>query len=205
MKRTSSWTRWRTVIAVATTLGIPVAQANAQTQSPVGFGVLAGATIPVGDLSNGSSTGWHAGGLIEWTSPLLPVGFRADVVYHRLGAKDLNNGFTSQPKLTAGTANLVWTVPMDVASVIRPYVIGGIGVYHVTFDGTCTGACPGFNPTADSETKVGFNAGAGATFDLSGFSTFVEARYHTIRTSCATGTGTCSSNMVPVSVGIILR
>jgi len=209
MKRMSSWTRWSTVIAAAAALGIPAAVSNAQTPNPVGFGVLVGATIPVGSFSDGSSTGWHAGGLLEWNSPALPVGFRGDVVYHQLGGKDFTSGnttVTSKAKMIAGTANVVWMFPMDNgASMVRPYLIGGVGIYHVTFEGTCTGTCISINTSSDSETKFGLNGGAGAQFDLSGFSTFVEARYHTIRTSCETGGGTCSSNMVPISVGIIFR
>ena len=179
-------------MAVATALGIPAAHASAQTQSPVGFGVFAGASLPVGDFGNVGGTGWHAGGLIDWRSPLFPVGIRGDLAYHQFGSK---NNFT--PKFVAGTLNLVWSFPASAESALSPYVIGGGGFYNRR--GSCTNCG---NVVIVSDTKFGVNGGAGVLVPLSGFGSLIEARYHLIFTSDAT---TSNSSFITLSAGIIFR
>jgi len=192
MKRTSSWTRWTTVIAVATTVGIPMAKASAQTQSPIGFGVFAGASVPVGDFGNVGGTGWHAGALVDWRSPLFPVGIRGDLAYDQFGSK---NNFT--PKLVVGTLNLVWSFPVSAESAVSPYVIGGGGFYNER--GSCTNCN---NQQIISETHFGLNGGAGVMVPLSGFGSLIEARYHLIFDSDPT---TSNSAYFTLSAGIIFR
>ena len=80
----------------------------------------------------------------------------------------------------------------DPASTARPYAIGGLGVYRVAFSGDVEGS----NVDLDvSETKFGLNVGGGFTFNLSGFETFVEARFHSIFTE------TSNTNFIPLSFG----
>lgn len=192
MKCTGSWTRWSTVIVVATALGIPAARVNGQTQSPVGFGVFAGASIPLGHFGDVGGTGFHAGGLIDWRSPLLPVGIRGDLAYHQFGSK---NDFT--PKLVVGTVNLVWSFPVSAESAVSPYIIGGGGFYNER--GSCTNCG---NTAIVSSTKFGLNGGAGVMVPLSGFGSLIEARYHLIFDSDAT---TSNSSFITLSAGIIFR
>ena len=201
MKGTNSWTLWSTVIVVATTLGIPAAHANAQTQSPVGFGVFAGGSLPVGDFGDVGGTGWHAGALIDWRSPLFPVGIRGDLAYHQFGSKDTGfiagGGVTFTPKLVVGTLNLVWSFPVSAESAVSPYIIGGGGFYNER--GSCTNCN---NAPIVSETKFGLNGGAGVMVSLSGFGSLIEARYHLIFDSDAT---TSNSSFITLSAGIIFR
>ena len=192
MKRTNSWTRWSTAIVVGIAFGIPAAFAGAQTQNAVGFGVFAGASIPVGDFSNVGGTGFHVGGLVDWRSPLFPLGIRGDLAYHQFGSKD---NFT--PKLIAGTANLVWNIPANAESALSPYILAGGGFYNER--GSCT-SCG--NTAIASETKFGLNGGAGVIVPLSGFASLIEARYHLIFDSQPT---TSNSAFITVSAGIIFR
>jgi hypothetical protein len=199
MKRTSNWARWSMVIFLATALGIPAAYANAQTQSAVGFGVFAGASIPVGDFGAIGGTGWHAGGLIDWKSPLVPVGIRGDLAYHRFGSKD---NFT--PKLVVGSVNIVWNAPVGAESALSPYVIGGGGFYNRR--GSCT-SCG--NAVIVSDTKFGLNGGAGVLVPLSGFGSLIEARYHLIFNGQTATSNSSSievnSSFITLSAGIIFR
>ena len=192
MKGTNSWTLWSTVIVVATTLGIPAAHANAQTQSPVGFGVFAGGSLPVGDFGDVGGTGWHAGALVDWKSPLFPVGIRGDLAYHQFGSK---NNFT--PKFVVGTVNLVWSFPASAESALSPFVIGGGGFYNRR--GSCTNCG---NAAIASETKFGLNGGAGVMVPLSGFVSLIEARYHLIFDS---QTNISNSSFITLSAGIVFR
>jgi Outer membrane protein beta-barrel domain len=192
MKRGSRRTRWSTAMVVAGALGIPAALANAQTQNALGVGVFAGASLPVGDFGNVGGTGWHAGGLIDWRSPLLPVGIRGDLAYHQFGSKE---HFT--PKFVVGTVNLVWNLPVNAESSLSPYVIGGGGFYNKHRSCTNCG-----NAVIASATKFGLNGGAGVLVPLSGFGSLIEARYHLIFDS---QDGVSNSSVITLSAGIIFR
>jgi len=191
MKHTSSWIQLSMAVMVAIALQTP-AVANAQGANPVGFGLFAGGSIPIGDFGNIGGTGWHAGGLVDWKSPLFPVGIRGDLAYHKFGSK---NNFT--PELINGTLNIVWSFPTASESVFTPYLIGGGGFYNKR--GSCTNCG---NTVIVSETKGGINGGAGLSVPLSGFGSLIEARYHLIFDSQA---ATSKSSFIAISAGIIFR
>ena len=48
---------------------------------------------------------------------------------------------------------------------------------------------------SDTQTKFGINVGGGFTFNLSGFETFVEARFHSVFTEES------NTNFIPLSFG----
>ena len=181
------------LFAVAASLAASVALAGgAEAQAnPISFGITAGATKAIGDFSDGVNLGYHAGALVQYNGPDLPVGIRADVVYHRFSVKDVN----ANTSITAGTVNLVYSFPMDAGAQITPYLIGGVGYYHASF--SCS-SC-GTGETSSSDNKFGVNGGAGVTIPLSGFSTFIEARFHNVFTDSS------STRFIPVSVGIMFR
>ena len=174
--------------AAALTLALAATTRPATAQSmdaarTIHFGIAGGATVPLGDLGDGYDTGYHLMGTLGLQPQALPVGVRFDIAYNNLGGA--SNSFVGNPdlKILSGTANLVLTT--SNMSGIRPYVIGGLGVYNVDFG------------AADRENKFGLNGGAGLQFALSGFNTFVEARYHSIFTDNQ------NANMIPISFGIM--
>jgi opacity protein-like surface antigen len=161
---------------------------TAQAQAnPISFGVTGGATKALGDFGDNVDLGYHVGALVQWNGPSLPVGIRGDVVFHRFSVKDDNDNFD----ILAGTVNAVWMFPTQSGAPVSPYLIGGVGYYHMTE--SCTD-CP-----SSSDNKFGLNGGGGISFPLSGFSAFVEARYHHIFTDGG------SSSMIPISVGIVFH
>jgi hypothetical protein len=185
MKRNNHWTRWSLVAVAASTVTLSSAALAQELGSPVSFGIAGGASIPLGDFSNFAATGWHAGGLLEWNTPASPIGVRVEGVYHRFGEKAGN-----YPSIIAGLLNVFWNFPMTQPYTVRPYLIGGAGIYNERCDG------------CQSQTKAGLNGGGGITIPLSGFSTFVEARFHIVFDSNA---GASNSTFVPISVGIRFR
>jgi hypothetical protein len=106
--------------------------AQAIVSSPVRFGIMGGATIPLSDLSDEAKTGWNAGALVTFGVPLVPVSFRIDGQWHQMNGKDVNTlGGSSQfPdfRIIDGTANVVYT--FGAAMPTKFYVIGGIGAYN---------------------------------------------------------------------------
>jgi opacity protein-like surface antigen len=170
--------------------------AQAIVSSPVRFGIMGGATVPLSDLKDFNKTGWNAGALVTIGVPLVPVSFRIDGQWHQLQHKS-GVAFPADLRIIDGTANVVYT--FGSALPTKFYVIGGVGAYNERFK----------DPNSDvhaSGTKFGLNAGVGFKFQLTGFSTFIEARYHNVLHGSEVGTGTSSNvkslQFLPISVGI---
>jgi hypothetical protein len=187
MKRKTRWTRLSLIAGATSVFALSSTAATQELGSPISFGVVAGASFPLGDFSDFAGTGWHAGGLLQWDTPTFPIGIRAEGVYHKFGDKDESDIY---PSMIVGTLNAVWMFPMTQPFTVRPYLIGGGGIYNERCDG------------CESQTKFGLNGGAGITVPLSGFSTLIEARFHIVFDS---ETGSSNSTFVPISVGLLFR
>ena len=162
----------RTVLGVvAAVVALSASASVVQAQNPMNFGIAAGATFPTGDLGDaGAKTGFHGMVTLGAMPALVPFGVRIDGMYHSLGADDnvLTTGNSLQ--ILGVTANGVFSMPgMIVAS---PYLIGGVGYYNAKFKSD--------QGDSDGESDFGLNIGIGAKFNLSGFGTFAEVRYHNI-------------------------
>ena len=175
--------------------------AQAVVSSPVRFGIMGGATVPLSDFSDAAKTGWNAGILMNIGVPLVPVSFRIDGQWQQLKGKnfDAGKGLITHDdfRIIDGTANVVYT--FGAALPTKFYLIGGAGVYNVRVKNVDLDA------TASS-TKFGLNGGVGFKFQLTGFSTFIEARYHNVIHGTDIGSSNSSNakslQFVPISVGI---
>lgn len=137
----------------------------AYAQGNAALGVTFGATAPVSDYGNGKDLGYHLGLALDVRAPLTPIGFRADGMYHEL--KYSNSNATTS--IWAATADL--TINGHGAPGLTPYLLGGAGIYNVRRPA----------PLGESSlTNAGVNIGGGLRFGLTGFSAFVEARYHKV-------------------------
>ena len=155
---------------------------SAQSAKPISFGISAGASIPVSDFGDVYQTGYNGTVSLGFNSPGSPLGLRVDGMYNKF--TDRNDLLVSRPDyaIMGANANLVYALP---GVGIRPYLIGGAGIY-------------GQKPDVDgakNTTDWGLNGGIGASFPLSGFTTFIEARYHRIMSDNPT-------SFIPVTFGI---
>ena len=162
MKRTMRLTLL-TLLAAALQAGAVEAQSITR---PFSFGAAGGVTVPTRDGRIGMETGYHVEGMIGLKPPMLPIGLRADVVYHRLGFE----GSDGSRNMFGGIINATYDVVPT--PLIRPYLIAGVGMYNFEPD-----AAPEQGPV----TQVGFNGGAGVRLCLAGMSSFVETRYYFLR------------------------
>ena len=153
---------------------------------PLRLGGMLGATLPLGDFGDVADAGFHIGALGEFAQATWPFALRGEVTYHRHGVKDLDGNAS----ILSFLPNIVFPFG-DPASTARPYVIGGLGIHRVSVDIEV----PGVGDAEDSETKFGFNVGGGFNFNLAGFDTFIEARFHSVTTSGS------STNFIPLSFG----
>jgi hypothetical protein len=169
------------MVAALAAIALPVATARAQ----MGFGAAAGLSAPMGSFKDAVDAGYHVTGIVNFAAPLAPIGFRGEVSFNQFNFKSSPLGpSNAKENIVSGTANVVVSPPG-----MGLYGIGGLGIYHSS--ASCSGC------SSNSLNKVGFNAGAGFKFGLTGFSAFVEARYH--HTTTAGGT----TAFVPISFGLI--
>ena len=132
-RRTSAATLGVALVALA------AASPLAAQKAGVGFGGSIGANVPNGDFSDGAKTGLVANGFVGIGTGR--VGLRGELFWSR---SDLDNAVirkvgnavlpsegignvSGNVNLVGAAANLV--LPLG-QSMVRPYVIGGVGVYR---------------------------------------------------------------------------
>ncbi|MEO7522358.1 MAG: outer membrane beta-barrel protein [Gemmatimonas sp.] len=189
----------------------------------IGFGLLGGATFPVGDYNKAAATGFNIGGFVDFGRRLGPLGLRADVLYHGFGDKNVIStagpgtsiDFSNKYSMVTGTLNGVFGIPL-VDSPVRPYLTGGVGAYYIKNSPKCTTgsttcALTGLSSN-QSTTKFGLNGGAGIEFGLGGAAAFIESRFHQVfqgapEVDCI-GTAKCNRaalQIVPVNLGVKIQ
>ena len=172
-------------------LALALSAQVAQAQGGLSFGLGAGVVVPSGSMADLNSTGYTGQASLRMLPAASPLGFQVDGFYTRLG---LQNDIDGHSQMIGGTANAVYA--FSGASVARPYLIGGVGVYNAktTIDGLGSG----------SDTKFGANAGAGFDFKLGAASLYAEGRFHTIFKAAvdAETLEETTAYMIPITVGL---
>ena len=181
------------------------AASPAAAQKPgIGFGGSIGANVPNGEFADGAKTGLVVNGFVGLATGRF--GLRGELLWSR---SDLDNPFirrvgnqvlpsdgigevTGNVNMVAGSANLI--LPLT-QSMVRPYVIGGVGVYRRRVSQDIGGTIDEFQSLKETQTDVGFNGGVGLSIGGIGPSFFIEARYHSV------GTTPERTKFVPVVVG----
>jgi hypothetical protein len=199
----------RTHIAAATIGAAVIALATAATplaaqKTGIGFGASIGANVPNGEFADGAKTGLVANGFVGIGTGRF--GLRGELFWSR---SDLENAFirrvgnqvlpsdgigevTGDVNLVGASANLV--LPLT-QSMVRPYLIGGVGVYQRRVSQNVGGTIDEFQSLEDKQTDVGYNGGIGLSVGGVGPSFFIEARYHSVATTPS------RTKFVPVVVG----
>ena len=178
-------------LALAALVALLPAAAQAQSfEKNTRLGVFAGATVPTGDLGDFYNTGFNIGGMLEMKPALSPVGIRFDAAYNRMAFDEQATGFAGNASLWSISANAVLS-PM--ASPV--YLIGGLGLYSLSDNYS--------DPLERDQTisnKLGFNVGAGFRIPLTGFDTFIEARYHSM--DLGDQAASSRATFIPISFGV---
>jgi len=194
----------------AATLGVAVAALAAGTsplaaqKAGLGFGGSIGANVPNGEFGNGAKTGLVANGFVGVGTGRF--GLRGELFWSR---SDLDNAFirkvgnavlpsdgvgtvTGNVNLVGAAANVV--LPLT-QSMVKPYVIGGVGVYRRRVAQDIGGTLDEFKSLRDTQTNIGYNGGVGISIGGLGPSLFIEARYVSVATTPD------RTKFVPVVVG----
>jgi hypothetical protein len=186
--------RYLLAVAALAAVALSATTSSAQSNKAISLGISGGAAIPVGDFGQDYTTGYNGTVSLMFKSIGSPIGLRVDGMYNRMSVKNDRTigipgfGTVDAAVISSANANLVYSLP---GTGITPYLIGGAGVYNLKLD--LDGA-----DSPDSENKFGVNGGIGASFPLSGFNTFVEARFHHIFSEGK------ATQFIPVTFGISL-
>lgn len=179
-------------LAIAAAVLFSASTSSAQSNKSLSLGVSGGAAIPVGDFGEDYTTGYNGTVSLMFRSFGSPIGLRIDGMYNHMKVKDDRTigvpgfGVVNAAVISSANANLVYNLQ---GTGITPYLIGGAGIYNLKLD-----IDEGDDP--DSDNKFGVNGGIGAAFPLSGFNTFIEARYHHVFSEGS------STGFIPVTFGI---
>lgn len=191
----------RSLVVAAIGAALLFTATHAVAQSPVSFGLGGGITLPTGDTKKAfDESGYHVQGMLGFGLPMLPVGLRMDLGYHAFNGQVREGAFTTKvdQRLFIGNLNGIVKVPGMV--VAAPYLIGGIGLYN---NGGDISAGELGREKIKAETDFGLNIGGGIKFNLAGFSTFLEARYHYIMDKDKNDPDSFNSTYIPITFGIM--
>jgi hypothetical protein len=169
-------------IALFAAAAVLTTEAGAQVRGVAGVGL----SVPVGDFADENGIGAQSGGAtglvgVEWLPQGRNYGLRVDGAYNRFctaacdeAGGELDIRFRFLNANLSGIAEL----PLAATPDLRPYVLGGVGVYNYKLEGDDV-------PTGldGSETDFGLNGGLGLTYVLGRVGLFAEGRFHHVFTS----------------------
>jgi hypothetical protein len=211
------------IAALSFILSVPAAAQLSTGHASGGIGAaVGGASTGVGDFSNTAGTGWHAGITFALDVGPGPAHVRLEGLYHTFGSHayakprlfaltDPNTpiptgtSFHGDDKAIALLANIVWEFAAESSVPLRPYVLGGGGVYRVYTAEHCTGVCGNFYEGSVKFNKPGFNVGAGVNFDVGATGMYLEARLHVVPGASRLQGEAISARFVPISLGILFN
>ena len=175
-----------TLLAFLCAARVASAQGVVPSLKPFQIGIGGGVSAPVGKAKDVYDKGWHATGVLRLHIPMLPFGLNGSVAYHHFpltAAAGSGSG-----RILSGVANAMFSSP--IPGPLKPYLLAGVGTYNLKFNPDTPGA------PSTSRTKIGIDAGLGATISLPGFHGFIEAKLENILTDPQT-------RIVPVTIGLL--
>lgn len=187
--------RWTPVRALALAIAVcasPQRRAQAQASTTTyTLGVVGGLSVPLGDLSNSTNSGYTVGLTLGMKQAASPLGFRAEGNFTEL---PFEGGNTSDKYRIYGFAlDALYNLgqPSENGGL---YLTGGLGYYGTR--GVFTDV---FGGTQESPTdwNLGLNVGLGYYLPLSGFTVNFEGRYTHIFSNPN------SQGVLPITVGIV--
>jgi opacity protein-like surface antigen len=127
--------------------------------------VHGGMSSPTGDFDNAVNTGWGLGASLGYgigANTILSWG----VAYHRFG-EEFTDGHVGVTPVTMAV-----DYGFHTSGRVRPWITGGLGLYHLSEKTSELVAPATFIVTSDSENDFGFNFGFGIAMPTSGRSSW---------------------------------
>lgn len=172
----------RFVAALMLALSAPDIAVSAQSGT-THFNIGAGLSLAASNFGDRNDAGYNIAAGVGMTQRGSALGFRAEATYNEFNEKGTQETSHAGGITLNAVYDLAPATPQKPSSV---YAIGGIGYYNTRE--------PFFDFDQD-QTNFGWNIGAGFRFPLSGFSAYVEARYHSVQN--------VDVQFIPISFGLV--
>lgn len=161
----------RLYVGLLSALLVAPAMAPATARAQGAFSIGIGPSFPVGNLGSNAGTGFNVLGAFQLSIPYSPLAVRFDGSYNQFSYDKV----PGNAHVYSGTANAVYSFR---GSIIRPYAIGGFGLYHAPHVETINGKIE-----TSSDYAGGINGGVGARIGgVAGLGFFTEFRFHYVFT-----------------------
>ena len=179
--------------AALLTMCLPI-MAGAQVSWSLGGGGSLASKVPDG-LSSGG-LGYNVLAAAAVPLPVLPLAIRIDAQFDQQTAPQSPNRL----QVYSATANVVYGVHL---LMVEPYVIGGMGYYHMLSRYASTYQTSSYGPPEVQVTTNGFgvDAGFGVKAGLGRFAVFGEWRYNQVFASAANSNYGVTS-YAPFTIGV---
>ncbi len=178
-------------------LGLLSLTLPAAAQRPVLVGFGGGQSYPTGDFGLDNRPGMNIGGFLQYRPGGALMGVRGELSYHR---NDMKEALLSELGADPSTTGYWSTLYMGVAGVMEVMPKGGLIGWYLVAGGGLYQIKPTISQAGVemslSETKPGFNAGAGMRIRMGGASVFLEGRYHGVKLDDTNYT------FMPVAIGL---
>jgi opacity protein-like surface antigen len=168
----------------AVALGILLSSSTLHAQGAE-FSLGGGLGVPLGTFDDLVKIGWHGTAGVSFVPRNAPIGIQVDGNFSQFSDE---TPFDIKSQLIYGTANAVYKFESSEDTRLRPYLIGGVGVYNSKATGS--------DALEGSTTKLGINAGAGFDFKAGEAGLFVEGRFHNVFTDGDNVT------FIPITIGV---
>jgi hypothetical protein len=167
--------------AIALGLLLPTA-AHAQAQT-MHFSVAAGISLPTGTFGDATDAGYHLAAALTMPQRGSPLEIQAEGTYNEFNLSGIDGKARA---FSIGGNALYHFSPTASTTAGSFYGIGGLGLYNTRE------TISGFTA---SDNNLGWNLGAGYRFPLSGFSAYLEARYHAVTST--------DVHYIPITFGLV--
>jgi opacity protein-like surface antigen len=188
------------ILCAAAAMVMTAGAAQAQVLRPFSVGVAGGVSLPTGDLGTLTNTGFNLAASLSYKPVAIPFGIRVEGAWDQWGIDEDAfggdaDGVDGHVRSLSLTGNAVVDIPNSTP--VKPYLIGGLGWYHINTSASGDAGDETVTVTSDAENKLGFNVGGGIRMPLGTLDTYIEARYHFV-----TGLDDGNFRFVPITFGI---
>ncbi len=177
------------MIGLLAFLALPIA-AQAQSTRTVSLGISGGMSLPMGDFADGYDAGYNVTGHVYFKPSTMKLALRGDVSYDSWKGKGSTSVVDANQSSLGLTGNGLFYLG-ESSAAMRPYLVVGGGMYRSKSTATVANV-----EVSNTYWDPGIQGGLGISFALSGFNTFVEAKYVNVFGE------NDSFNFVPISFGV---
>lgn len=168
------------VIATVTFASVAFAQTRAASRSGPSDWALDGSIGFVAPDFGNASLGFDLMGAVEWhPKTTMPVAFRGEIGwdYFGYGTNNLCTGCSASSNILRFDVDALWDIPMHGSTKLQPYLLGGLGIYHISTSFSCNNGDIYCNASG-SDTNLGINVGGGLRYPFGPVQGFFELRWH---------------------------